>query len=224
MLSTILSYALAVAIILFLSVVSERLTRKNALLEKQVHDLQELVSAVNPDSEQEPSLEQGEFGDNLAEKPVTVESIRTALQFNGISPEPPGSDDRSIILFTVGETHFRIVATNLPFLSIEMGFYLDRDKEDLSLLRQGAAEITASTFIGKACIVGNGEAIIYSTELLCDSYAHFRDNLKQYLHILHDTYTKVHDTYDKLKEQKKADMEAVFSGRGFIRENGDKSS
>ena len=43
------------------------------------------------------------------QKPMSVESIRTALRFNGISPEIPDTHEPDIVHFKIGDTKFRII-------------------------------------------------------------------------------------------------------------------
>lgn len=154
------------------------------------------------------------------EKPVSVESIRTALRFNGISPEIPDTHEPDIVHFKIGDTKFRINAEHLPFMSIEVGYGLKNEpKEDTALMYQAAADVTSRMFIGKAYIMGDAEAIIFSVELLCDSYMHLRNNLKQYLDLLSDINKRFYEAHEALKERRKEEREAVFSGNCFVQDS-----
>lgn len=84
---------------------------------------------------------------------------------------------------------------------------------------QAAADVTSQMFIGKAYIMGDAEAIIFSVELLCDSYMHLRNNLKQYLDILSDINKRFYEAHEALKERQKEEREAVFSGNCFVRDS-----
>lgn len=220
MLSTILSYILFSALVIYLFVINGRLTRNNALLDKQVKDLQDLVSSVEHEPVQEttPAPEPAET--EQAEKPITVDSIRTALRFNGISPEIPDTHEPGIVHFSIDDTKFRINAEHLPFMSIEVGYGLKNEpKEDTALMYQAAADVTSRMFIGKAYIMGDAEAIIFSVELLCDSYMHLRNNLKQYLDILSDINKRFYEAHEALKERRKEEREAVFSGNCYVQDS-----
>lgn len=154
------------------------------------------------------------------EKPVSVESIRTALRFNGISPDIPDTQEPEIVHFTIGDTKYRINGEHLPFISIEVGYGLKNvPKEDTALMYQAAADVTSRMFIGKAYIMGDAEAIIFSVELLCDSYMHLRNNLKQYLDILSDINKRFYEAQEALKERRKEEREAVFSGNCFVQDS-----
>lgn len=154
------------------------------------------------------------------QKPISVDSIRTALRFNGISPEIPDTHDPGIVYFKLKETTYRINAEHLPYISIEVGYGLNEEpKEDASLMYHAASDITSQMFIGKAYVMGDAEAIIFSVELLCDSYTHFRDNLKQYLDILSEVSRKFSEAHEALKKRKKENLDAVFSGRCFVRDS-----
>lgn len=219
MLPTIFSYILFSVLVVYLFVINGRLTRHNALLDKQVKDLQNLVSAIEPEPVQEASPASEPAEAEQAEKPITVESIRTALRFNGISPEIPDTHEPGIVHFSIGDTKFRINAEHLPFISIEVGYGLRNEPlGDTTLMYQAAAEVTSRMFIGKAYIMGDAEAIIFSVELLCDSYMHLRNILKQYLDILSDINKRFYEVHEALKERQKEEREAVFSGNCFVRD------
>lgn len=154
------------------------------------------------------------------QKPMSVESIRTALRFNGISPEIPDTHEPGIVHFSIGDTKFRINAEHLPFMSIEVGYGLKNEpKEDTALMYQAAADVTSRMFIGKAYIMGDAEAIIFSVEFLCDSYMHLRNNLKQYLDILSDINKRFYEAHEALKERRKEEREAVFSGNCYVQDS-----
>ena len=96
------------------------------------------------------------------QKPMSVDSIRTALRFNGISPEIPDTHEPDIVHFKIGDTKFRINAEHLPFMSIEVGYGLRNEpKEETALMYQAATDVTSQMFIGKAYIMGEAEAIIF---------------------------------------------------------------
>ena len=84
---------------------------------------------------------------------------------------------------------------------------------------QAAADVTSRMFIGKAYIMGDAEAIIFSVELLCDSYMHLRNNIKQYLDILSDINKRFYEAHEALKERRKEEREAVFSGNCYVQDS-----
>ena len=150
------------------------------------------------------------------QKPITVDSIRTALRFNGLSPDIPTADDPNVVYFKYEDCLTRIVVDHLPYISIEMGFSLKESKKNMELLREAATEVTASMFVGKAYIVGDNEGLVFSAECICPSYVYLRDHLKDFLHIISDASTRVSETYDKMENQEKEEKEKVFSGDSFV--------
>lgn len=209
MLSTIFSYILFSAAVIYLFVVNGRLARQNALLDKQANDLRDLVSAIGSEPDQEISTSPEPAETDQAEKPLTIESIRNALRFNGFSPEIPDTHEPYVVHFNIGDTKYRLNAEHLPFLSIGVGYGLGNEpKEDVALMRQAAADVTSRMFIGKAYILGDAEAIIFSVEMLCDSYMHLRNNLKQYLDILSEIYKRFYEAHEALKKRRKEEREA----------------
>ena len=149
-------------------------------------------------------------------KALSIDSIRTALRFNGFSPEIPDTHEPGIIYFKVDDISCRVVADHLPFISLEAGFKLDEPQEDLALLHRAAGEVTQNLFIGKAYVVGDGNGVVFSAEFIGDSYMYFRDNLKQLLTILQEANKRFFQTLESLREKRKEDREAVFSGNCFV--------
>ena len=206
--------AVACAVLAFL-LVNEFKKRSNLLEEyceiKARQDLAAEAASRHPEINEDAEAR---------EKPVSVESIRTALRFNGISPEIPDMQEPEIVHFTIGDTKYRINGEHLPFMSIEVGYGLKTaPKEDSAILYQAAADVTSRMFIGKAYIMGDAEAIIFSAELLCDSYMHLRNNLRQYLDILSDVNKRFYEAQEALKERRKEEREAVFSGNCFVQDS-----
>ena len=138
-----------------------------------------------------------------AGKPVTVESVKTALMSNGFTLEAPDADEPDIVSFMINDTVFRIDASHLPFLTLELGYRTDSMQVDVELMKQAAAEVTTGIFIGKVCIYGEGQAVVFSAEWLCDSYTQLRDRLTKYLDIVCEAHKRFTETYDKLKEEKR---------------------
>ena len=219
MLSTIFSYILFSATVIYLFVINGRLTRQNALLDKQANDLRDLVSAIESEPDQEISTSSEPAETDQAEKPLTVESIRTALRFNGFSPEIPDTHEPGIIYIKNDNISCRVVATHLPFISLEAGFKLDEPQEDQALLHRAAGEVTQNLIIGKAYVVGEGNGVVFSAEFIGDSYVYFRDNLKQLLTVLQEANKRFFQTLDSLKKRREEEREAVFSGNCFVQDS-----
>ena len=158
------------------------------------------------DKVQNTSEEQGSVKKDDAEataKPVTVESVKTALRSNGLTPEAPDADEPNIVSFKLNDTLFRLDASRLPFLTLELGYRTDPAEEDAELMKQAAAEVTAGIFIGKVSIYGEGQAVVFCAEWLCDSYTQLRDRLTKYLDIVCEAHKRFSEAYEKLKEEKR---------------------
>ena len=100
---------------------------------------------------------------------------------------------------------------------------MNETKERLDLLENAASQITSCMYIGKAFLTENADGVIFSTEMICDSYVHLRDNLKHYLAIINDTKNHFFDTYSSLKEKREAEMKALLSGNDFSQSTASKS-
>lgn len=167
------------------------------------------------------SLQRGrEDAQNGAEaflKPFTIESIRTALRFNGFSPEVPESNDRKDVTFMVDGLRFHVVTGFLPAVSIELGFNYGEPEND-ALLRRAADDLSTHMYVIKTVVLGEGEFVVFSAEFLCDSYTYFRDNLKEYIDGLLRARDRFREAYGALLERQKQEKEAVFSGNSFIQD------
>lgn len=147
-----------------------------------------------------------------AKKPLTAESVRTALHDNGFSPEivDTNLNDWQAVRFKVEKTFFRIDTSRLPFLSLETGFRMDKD-EDVDLMERAAREVTIGIFAGKARVLrGEDEsAVVFQADFIAGGYLNFRDNFKEYLGIVIETNRRFFDTYNDLKEDKKKELDLV---------------
>ena len=85
-----------------------------------------------------------------------------------------------------------------------------------------ADEVVSRMFVGKAYLVDDGAAVIFSAEFIAD-YVYLRNNIKEYVRIMMETGRHFYETYDQLKGQQKKDQEAVFSGESFIQNSQSKS-
>lgn len=162
----------------------------------------------------------------FAKKPVTIESVRTALRYNGYSPEIVDThlDDWQIVKFKINETLFRIDTSRLPFLIMELGYRLNPVDEQVELMRRAAAEVSAGIFIAKVNILENGQAVVFNVEFISDSYHHLRDNFRQYLEIIIEAHKRFFETYDMLKEEREKILQATQSFNPSITENTSKKT
>ena len=162
----------------------------------------------------------------VAKKPVTIESVRIALRYNGYSPEIVDTylDDWQIVKFKINDTLFRIDTSRLPFLTLELGYKLNPEEEEVELMRRAAAEVSAGIFIAKVNIHGDGNAVVFNVEFICDNYLHLREYFKQYLEIIIEAHKRFFETYDKMKEEKKKLLEAAQSFKPSITESSSKKA
>ena len=137
-----------------------------------------------------------------AGKPVTMDSVCTALRHNGFSPEIPDKNDSHMVHFKINDTSFRIDTSRLPFLVLELGYSLDPAEEDVELMRRAAAEITTGIFIGKVNILSDGQAVVFTAEWLCDSYTQLRDTFNRYMDVVLEARKRYFESYKKMKEEK----------------------
>lgn len=191
--------------------------KKNTSLLVENNQLKGRMESMKEAADKAASEKSSDVAENAesAAKPLSVQSIRTALRFNGYSPEIVDTHEPDIINFKQDNTRIRIDAAHLPYLSISAGFTLNEPKENLTLLQNAADEVVSRMFVGKAYLVDDGAAVIFSAEFIAD-YVYLRNNLKEYVRIMMETGRHFYETYNQLKGQQKKDQEAVFSGESFI--------
>lgn len=202
----------AVAIVLFVfllmeDVKNDKLLEENGRLKGREEVLEEMRSAVPVVS----SLEEREG--MKKETPFTMDSIRTALRFNGCVAGD--FDENGTIGFTKNDARFCVFTSNCPFLVLGMAYRLNPENEDLDLMRRAAADVMERTLIGKITVPDDGTSVYFQAEYYCDSYVYFRDSFKYYLDVLIETHNRFFDTYAHLKEEKRKSQEALHSGSIF---------
>lgn len=148
-----------------------------------------------------------------ARGPVTVESVRGVLRENGYRPTGPDAEpnERQLLTFNIEDTKFHVDVTRLPFLVLELGYSLDPAEDDIDLLNRAAYEVTSGIFIGKAIILGEGQAVVFQAEMLCDTEAHLKDNFRRYMDIVIETRRRFFVTYQKMREEKKKVVEDIMN-------------
>ncbi|MBR5175074.1 MAG: hypothetical protein IKW89_03975 [Bacteroidales bacterium] len=213
----------------------ERANRANKTLEGKVDSLQKtmdgaLVRVMRMEESMKMAkrdeAEKVESDKEAEKKHLSIESVRIALRYNGYSPDINGTnlDDWQIVNFKIEDTLFRIDTSRLPFLTLELGYRLDPEKEDVELLRRAAAEVTGGIFIAKVNIHGEGQGVVFCAEFICDNYIHLRDNLKRYLEIVIEAQRRFFDTYEKMKTEKQKVLEAAQSFKPTMGENTSKKA
>ena len=213
----------------------ERANRANKTLEGKVDSLQKtmdgaLVRVMRMEESMKMAkrdeAEKVESDKEAEKKHISIESVRIALRYNGYSPDINGTnlDDWQIVNFKIEDTLFRIDTSRLPFLTLELGYRLDPEKEDVELLRRAAAEVTGGIFIAKVNIHGEGQGVVFCAEFICDNYIHLRDNLKRYLEIVIEAQRRFFDTYEKMKTEKQKVLEAAQSFKPTMGENTSKKA
>lgn len=147
-----------------------------------------------------------------ARGPVTLESVRGVLRENGYRPTGPDAEpnERQLLTFNIEDTKFHVDVTRLPFLILEVGYSLDPAEDDIDLLNRAAYEVTSGIFIGKAIILGEGQAVVFQAEMLCDTEAHLKDNFRRYMDIVIETRRRFYDTYQKMREEKKKVVDDIM--------------
>lgn len=137
-----------------------------------------------------------------AEQSVTKQSVIEVLQHLGFSPEVTSQDYPDSVDFRISNTSYRIETSNLPFLSLEMGFVINPTEEDIESMTRAAAEVTAGIFIGKVNVSSNGRTVVCTAEWICNSFIQLQNTISMYINIVNESHKRLIDTYSKMKDEK----------------------
>ena len=154
-----------------------------------------------------------------AGQPVTRQSVMTALRHLGFSPEVSDKDSPDLVYFKIDDTSYRIDTSRLPFLTLELGFGIDPAEEDIESMSRAAVEVTAGIFIGKVNVLGEGKAVVFTAEWICDSYVQLRDTLSRYIDVVNESHRHFAEAYNKQKNEKSR-KEAELASKVFPANDG----
>ena len=141
----------------------------------------------------------------------TRESIVAALQYHHFTVEEhPVPDDPENVHFYFQDEWYRIKADKLPYLSIETGYCIDPEGDNVNVIKQVASEITYNMFIIKVMVSPEENYYLYQVDFIADSYLSFRDSLLKYLDVLLSAKREFRKKYDQtLEDQKQASKDAL---------------
>ena len=152
-----------------------------------------------------------------ASGPVTIESIREALRYNGYSPDDPASDDPGRIWFKIDDTNYCVDATKLPYLSLELGFNQETDEEDLELMKQAALDTSMGMYMVKICVTP--KYYVCRIDILAESYLYLRDTLQRQVDILQEGIHHFMDKYKELRDEKQQSSQEAINAALIAAQN-----
>ena len=147
--------------------------------------------------------------DSETTKPVTIESVRTALRYNGISPEILDTHDPSSVRFTFNELKYRLNLERLPFASIQLIFGIDKE-DDADLMKEVAQQVSLRSYGASVFVIPEDSCYFICMDFYADTYLDLRNNIRFFLGAVENTCRYFHERYGKFKEQKKkSSQEAI---------------
>lgn len=142
-------------------------------------------------------------------KPVTIESVRTALRYNGISPEILDTHDPSSVRFSFNELKYRLNLERLPFVSIQLIFGIDKE-DDADLMKEVAQQVSLRSYGASVFVIPEDSCYFISMDFYADTYLYLRNNIRFFLGAVENTCRYFHERYGEFKEQKKkSSQEAI---------------
>ena len=218
MIVTLLIIFIAIAVVFFVLWLTERMDTASREQEfREIKDMRETMgnlfyrlSVIDGKIPAKSELEK-KFPDPEAKgRPLTAESVQTALRYHHLTVEEKDPEEPNIVRFIYDQVHYRINTANLPYMSMEAGFRCDSDKEDTELMIQIAQDLTYNMYIAKVFVSPKGDYYVFQVDLLAETYLPFRDSVRTYLDVLIDAQHRFIDQYNRKRaEQKQATQEAL---------------
>lgn len=206
---TILIFIFAGLAIIFLVlwILSHDNSERYAKLANEMHGLGETMNRIAckmPSPQESKEKEQDTIDpDRLIEsKPVTLESVRLALRFNGISPKIQDTRDPDALKFSYNDRNYRLNVGNLPYMSLLLVFKLESD-DDVELMKEVAQYVSLRSYGACVFIIPEDGCFLISADIYADTYLYIRNNLRYFLEVVENTGRYFYSRYDHLREEKK---------------------
>lgn len=181
----------------------------NDTLNRVGHKLNSVTEAVERLNEKKPEEVAGP--EETPAEILTAESVREALIDCGIPEEKIDMEDPRRIWFSVGNTHFSISVTELPFLSFQLGFRVDDEGTDFELMMLAADMVSSGSPIAKVYVSPKDKYYLCHATIEASSYEHLRDNIKRYITLLGETCRRFDDKYEKLKKERRENAQNAIN-------------
>ena len=194
--------------------------KKNTSLSEQNSTLKGRLETIEDTMRtEEPQKNLLTISSEEVQKPLSIDSIRTALRYNGLSPETIEGQHPRAVYFRYNDVLYEINTGNLHLIAIAAIYNVGDAKVNSDLLSSAAEVLTSEMFVCKVYMSEEGKSITYSVEFICDSYLYLRNNIKEYIGLLEEAQRRLYDRYEDMKCRQETEREAVFSGRSYIRDS-----
>ena len=151
-------------------------------------------------------------------KPVTIESVRSALRYNGISPEILDTHEPDIIKFTFNDRKYRLNLGRLPFVNIMLVFGIDKE-DDADLMKEASQYVSLRSYGASVFVIPEDGCFLISTDVYADTYLYLRNNIRFFLEVVENTGRYFYDRYEELKEQKKKSSQDAINAALIAAQN-----
>lgn len=210
----ILTFAALAIIFLVLWLISYSRDESYGQLTKEVRGINDTMNriAYKMSSSQETAGKKEEVVD-VSEvetaKPVTIESVRTALRYNGISPEILDTHELDVIKFTFYDRKYRLNLGRLPYVNILLVFGIDKE-DDAELMKEAAQYVSLRSYGASVFVIPEDGCFLIGTDIYADTYLYLRNNIRFFLEVVENTGGYFYSRYEELKEKKKkSSQEAI---------------
>ena len=193
-----LTVTLGVACLILIAMLSTqdnknaKLTAENSLMKGRMGALQELRLTGQHEIQNEP---------------LSIEGIEASVRHAGYVPE---SNDNWVRFMVAGEAFF-IDTARLPKIFISRFYSVQTSDWDMDLLKKAAHIMSDEIIMVKAIFNErpNDTELRFFVAAMDRNYTSFRDNLMEYIGIIHDGNRRMIEIYDRLVEQRDNLTQAV---------------
>lgn len=218
----ILTFAALAIIFLVLWLISYSRDESYGQLTKEVRGINDTLNRLvyKLPTPQEASEKQGAAAVPEADtsKPVTVESVRSALRYNGISPEILDTHEPDVIKFTFNGRKYRLNLGRLPYVNILLVFGIDKE-DDAELMKEAAQYVSLRSYGASVFVIPEDGCFLISTDVYADTYLYLRNNIRFFLEVVENTGGYFYSRYEELKEQKKKSSQDAINAALIAAQN-----
>ena len=215
---TILIFTFAALAIIFLVLWLIRYTSGESYsqLTKEVRGMNETLNClVGKMSALQEATEKKEKVKGLPEidpfEPLSIESVRTALRYNGILPDNQDPDEPEVLFFAFNGRHYRVCLGGLPFVTIQLVFRLnEKEERNIELMKEAALDVSLRAYGACVHVVPEKQYFLIEADIYADTYLYLRNNIRFYAGLVENTASFFYDHFEDLqKERKQYSQEAI---------------
>ena len=144
-------------------------------------------------------------------EPINNDTVRTALRYNGISPDNQDPDEPEVLFFAFNGRHYRVCLGGLPFVTIQLVFRLnEKEERNIELMKEAALDVSLRVYGACVHVVPEKQYFLIEADIYADTYLYLRNNIRFYAGLVENTSHYFYDRYEELKKERyQSSQEAI---------------